>query len=184
MYKALALPGAYELYPVRNTDQRGSVTKIFDRKEFAALGIDCRYNETLISHNKCQGVIRGFHFQYPPYAQSKLIYCLHGACMAYLLDLRSGAPTYGQVEPIHLSQEQRNVLIVPVGVANAYFIEQDDTTILYQLTAEYSPEYDGGVRWDSVGLTLDWHEPIVSDKDSRLPKWADFVTPFVWEGAK
>lgn len=182
MLKRSTIAGVYEGVPERNADKRGSVTKIFERKIFENLGIDCAYNETLISYNACKGVIRGFHFQYPPYAQSKLIYCLSGACTGYLLDMRKGAPTYGQVQTIRLSQDIGNVLIVPVGVANAYFIEADDTTILYQLTAQYMPQYDGGVRWDSLGLDIAWPDPIVSEKDMRLPPWAEFNSPFVWEG--
>lgn len=174
------MAGVYEGVPKKNVDKRGSVTKIFERNIFQKLGIDCDYNETLVSRNAVKGVIRGFHFQYPPYAQSKLICCLSGACTGYLLDLRKGAPTYGQIQQLQLSEEKGNVLVVPVGVANAYFIEQDNTTILYQLTSRYMPEFEGGISWNSVGLEVAWENPIVSEKDLLLPALAEFDSPFVW----
>lgn len=180
MFKQLPMQGVYEGSPKRSMDQRGSVTKIFQRALYEELGIDCSYNETLISRNAQKGVIRGFHFQYPPYAQSKLIYCITGACTSYLLDLRKGSPTYQQVQQILLSGEKSNVLIVPVGVANAYFIEQANTILLYQLTGQYMPEYEGGIRWDSVELQLACDEPIISIRDSGFPALAEFDSPFIW----
>lgn len=181
MFKQLPMQGVYEGSPKRSMDQRGSVTKIFQRALYEELGIDCSYNETLISRNAQKGVIRGFHFQHPPYAQSKLIYCITGACTSYLLDLRKGSPTYQQVQQIVLSAEKDNALVVPVGVANAYFIEQANTILLYQLTGQYMPEYEGGIRWDSVGLSFSADTPIVSERDRCLPAWADFDSPFIWE---
>lgn len=179
-YQALSLPGVYEIIPDIHQDNRGSLTKLFDRTNFEQLSIDCQWNETLLSINKSQGIIRGFHYQAPPYGQTKMIYCLQGAAQAYLLDIRQGADTYGKIITCHLSPETGNMLIVPIGVANAYMIEQDNTHILYQLTSQYQPDYESGIRWDSVGLSLNWDNPIISERDSRLPKWEDFTTPFIW----
>lgn len=181
MFTQLPMQGVYEGSPKRNTDQRGSVTKIFQRALYEELGIDCSYNETLISRNAQKGVIRGFHFQYPPYAQSKLFYCVSGACTIYLLDLRKGSTMYGKIEQITLSAEKGNIVIVPVGVANLYLTEQEQTTIVYQLTGQYMPEHEGGIRWDSVGLSFSADTPIVSERDRGLPARADFDSPFIWE---
>ena len=134
-YQALSLPGVYEIIPDIHQDNRGSLTKLFDRTNFEQLSIDCQWNETLLSINKSQGIIRGFHYQAPPYGQTKMIYCLQGAAQAYLL---------------------------------------------YQLTSQYQPDYESGIRWDSVGLSLNWDNPIISERDSRLPKWEDFTSPFIW----
>lgn len=181
MFKQRSIAGAYEGFPKKNVDDRGSVTKIFSRTVFDEAGIDCSYNETLISRNLEKGVIRGFHFQYPPYAQSKLFYCVSGACTIYLLDLRKGSAMYGKIEQIALSAEKGNIVIVPVGVANLYLTEQEQTTIVYQLTGQYMPEHEGGIRWDSVGLSFSADTPIVSERDRCLPAWADFDSPFIWE---
>lgn len=181
MFRESFIQGVFEYNLHVFSDDRGEITKIFHRPTFEEMGISCTYGETILSKNRYAGVIRGFHFQYPPYVQSKLLFCLSGNCCNFLLDLRQGSPTYGQVDKVELDCNHAKALIIPTGVANAFVINEDNTTILYHLTSKYMPEYEGGICWNSVGVDFGVKNPIISEKDYKLPQFKDFVSPFTWK---
>ncbi len=177
-YKEANIPGVYELFPPVFKDNRGSITKIYHKDSFESLKLPCDFGETLVTKNNNKGIVRGFHFQYPPYAQEKLIHCISGSIKNVVLDIRKGSPTYLQTEIFELSEDKPNVLYLPKGIANAYLICRDNTVIIYNLTSKYMPDYDGGIRWDSVGADFGVGDYVVSEKDLRLPILGDFDSPF------
>ena len=131
------------------------------------------------------GTVRGLHFQAPPHAQDKLVRCGRGALFDVAVDIRKGSPTYGQWVGYELSFENGHQLLVPAGFLHGFVTRAGDTEIIYKCSDYYAPECDGAVRFDTVGV--DWgmggSEPILSDKDAAAQAFADFDSPFVWEGA-
>lgn len=126
------------------------------------------------------GVLRGLHFQTPPYTQSKYIWVTKGSIFDVALDLRADSPTYGAWEAFVLSAENYLRLFVPKGFAHGYMALEDDTEVQYKVDAYYSPKHDAGLAWDDPDLKIKWPEiePILSDKDKTHPRIMDFVSPF------
>lgn len=179
-FKDTDIPGLLIVEPHFHEDERGSNMKTFHKETFQKKGLKCDFGETMITTNLHKNTIRGFHFQRPPYTQCKLYYCLSGAWNNYSVDLRKGSPMYGRVLCIPMSEDERKLLYIPDGIANAHLILEDNTKVLYQLGSKYMPDYDGGVRWDSLGIDFGISNPVITDKDARLPAFQDFETPFIY----
>ena len=131
------------------------------------------------------GTVRGLHFQSPPHAQDKLVRCGRGALFDVAVDIRRGSPTYGKWVGYDLSCENGRQLLIPAGFLHGFATLEPETEIIYKCSDYYAPESDGAVRFDS--LDIDWKlsglEPVLSEKDVAAPAFADFRSPFVWEGA-
>jgi dTDP-4-dehydrorhamnose 3,5-epimerase len=138
------------------------------------------------SYSKPAGTIRGIHFQRPPQAQDKLVRCVCGAIRDYAVDLRRGSPTYGHHVSFELSAENGDQLFVPIGFGHAFVTLEPDTEVTYKVSNYYSPEHEGGIRWNCPTLAIDWPLPpegaMLSPKDERLPVLADFDSPFDYDG--
>lgn len=172
------IEGVYEFKMNVFKDERGSIRKIFHKSSFDELKLDCNLGETLITENYHKGVVRGFHFQKPPYAQAKTIYCVSGAIYDVVLDLRKNSSTYGKYDVFEITHEKENFLYLPKGVANCYMILADQTIIAYNLTSQYMKEYEDGIRWDSINVKFPNEKKIISEKDMALQRWESFVSPF------
>lgn len=177
-YKESKIRGVYEIQPDIFRDNRGSITKTFDKKSFDELGISCKWEESLITENDKKGIIRGFHFQNPPFCQAKTIFCVTGAIRNWVLDIRVNSPTYGQVDVFELDSKKKNFLYIPEGTANCYLILEDKTIISYNLTSHYEPDAAVGINWKSVGIEVDYKNIIYSAKDEGLPPMYEFKSPF------
>ena len=131
-----------------------------------------------------KGTVRGLHFQSPPHAQGKLVRCGRGAIFDVAVDVRSGSTTYGQWVGLELSFDNGKQLWIPAGFLHGFMTLHSDSEIIYKCTDHYAPECDGAVRWDSCGIDwpIDIATPVLSDKDAGAPIFADFKTPFVYEG--
>ena len=126
------------------------------------------------------GVLRGLHFQTPPYTQSKYVWVTKGSIFDVAVDLRVGSPTYGRWEAFVLTSENFLRLFVPKGFAHGYMTLEPYTEVQYKVDAYYAPKNDGGIAWDDPDLNIKWPDiaPILSEKDKEHPKLADFVSPF------
>ena len=177
-YKESKIKGAYELFPNVFEDHRGKLVKPFYKESFLDLGLDCDFGEAFITTN-FKHVIRGFHFQKPPYCQARLLYCITGSFFNVLIDIRKNSPTYGQYDTFEISSVKNSALYVPEGIANAYCTLEEPTVIEYHLTKKYMPEYEMGLRYNCIQEIL-WPaaNPIISEKDLRLPLFNDFESPF------
>lgn len=179
-FEETQISGLYIVKPHYHQDERGSNMKTFHKETFLEKGLKCDFGETMITTNLHKNVIRGFHYQRPPYTQCKLYYCLCGEWDNYSVDLRKGSPTYGKVICISMNEEERKLLYIPEGIANAHLIKRDNTKVLYQLGSKYMPDYDEGVRWDSLGIDFSIRNPIITDKDASLPSFDEFESPFIY----
>jgi len=177
------LAGVYQITPKRFADKRGFFSECWNRQALAAAGLDLpdfvQDNHSL-SHPA--GTLRGLHFQSPPHAQGKLVRCGQGALYDVAVDIRKGSPSYGDWFGATLSAENGRQLWISAGFLHGFVSRAPDTEILYKCTDYYAPECDGAVRWDSLGIDWGVSAPLLSDKDAIAPAFADFDSPFTWDG--
>lgn len=169
--------GLFVLRPNVFTDARGSFVKTYHHALFRELGIEFEPKEEFFSVS-ARGVLRGMHFQVPPQAHRKLVYCVAGRVLDVVLDLRADSPTYGQSFARELSAANRELLFIPIGCAHGFQAREDHSVMVYQTSTVHSPAHDTGIRWNSFGF--DWPEPQprLSERDQTFPAWADFKSPF------
>lgn len=152
-------------------DARGFFARTFCAAEFAAAGLETRFPQANHSRNAVAGTLRGMHFQRAPHGEVKVVRCVKGAIHAVIIDLRPGSPSYGRWEGFDLTEENGRMLYVPAGFAHGFQTLEDDTHVTYQLSHPYTPEAEGGVRWDDPAFAIRWPLPVavISDKDAAWP---------------
>jgi dTDP-4-dehydrorhamnose 3,5-epimerase/CDP-3, 6-dideoxy-D-glycero-D-glycero-4-hexulose-5-epimerase len=173
---AQPLPGCFLVQPKKIADARGYFVKTYHEELYASLGLQLNIREEFYSSSH-QNVLRGMHFQSPPHAHEKLVYCVRGEVRDVLLDLRSGAG-YGRVCAVPLSGANGHILFIPKGIAHGFVALCDDSLMVYKTSTVHAPASDCGIRWDSFGYDWGVTEPIVSLRDSQHMALADFRTPF------
>lgn len=166
------LPGLKIIEPRLFADTRGSFVKTFHESLYRDLGIEFELREEFFSVSR-KDVLRGMHFQTPPHAHDKLVYCSHGAVLDVVVDLRRHSPTYGQYTSVELSAENRLLFFIPTGFAHGFVSLRDDSCMIYKTNAVYAPENDTGIRWDSFGFAWPVSEVVVSERDRGLPALGD-----------
>lgn len=179
------LPGLLVLTPRRFGDARGFFSESWNRRTLAEQGIELDFVQDNHSLSMQVNTVRGLHFQAPPHAQDKLVRCGRGALFDVAVDIRRGSPTYGQWFGIELSAENGRQLLIPKGFLHGFATRLPETEILYKCTDYYAPDCDGAVRFDDAAIGIDWGlsgDPVLSDKDAAAPGFADFDSPFGWEG--
>lgn len=171
------IPGCCEIQPILSGDSRGRFVKTFHAEVFAERGMATDYAEQYYSVSR-RGVLRGLHFQTPPHAHAKLVYCTDGAIFDAVLDLRAGSPTYGQHAACELSALKANQLYIPEGLAHGFYVTSASATMVYNVTSVYAPKHDAGILWNSAGI--DWPDatPVLSERDGALPPFDSFESPF------
>ena len=183
-FRRLAIPEVVEITPPKLGDHRGFFSEVFKRPAFEAEGIAIDWMQDNQSFSAEAGTVRGLHFQVPPFAQAKLIRVLRGAIFDVAVDIRQGSPTYGQWVSAELSTEKWNQLLIPAGFAHGFMTLTPDVEVLYKVSAPYSRESEGAIRWDDPDLGIAWPRPgdaILSEKDAVAPCFKDFDSPFAYE---
>jgi len=167
--------GVLILQPKVLEDARGSFMESYRSEWFT--GVKFIQDNEAVSKN---GVIRGLHFQCPPFAQSKLIRVLSGCILDVIVDLRKSSDTFGQVFSIELSSENKTQLLVPKGFAHGYATLSNTATVLYKVDQYYNKPYDTGIHPLSESLSIDWQvsDALLSNKDQTLTDFKDFKSPF------
>ena len=163
-------------------DGRGYFFESFNAREFAEkTGLDITFvqdNESMSSF----GVMRGLHFQYPPFTQSKLVRCVRGRVLDVAVDIRKGSPTFGRHVAVELSEDNHRQSFVPKGFAHGFAVLSETAVFQYKCDNFYAPQSDGGISILDGSLGIDWRIPsdraILSDKDTRHPLLRDFDSPF------
>lgn len=163
-------------------DARGYFFESFNERDFAEqTGIEVRFVQDNESKSR-YGVVRGLHFQKPPFAQSKLVRVVKGKVLDVAVDIRRGSPTYGRHLEVELTEENHRQLFLPKGMAHGFAVLSDEVLFQYKCDEYYHPESEGAIAWDDPTLAIDWQIPIgnvlLSEKDSHHPKFNEFVTPF------
>ncbi len=158
-------------------DVRGSFTKIYNDDFYREANIEFELKEQYISVSN-KGVIRGMHFQLPPFDCDKLVMVLNGSVVDVVLDLRKSSPTYLQWVDVVLNGKQPEVLWIPKGCAHGFLSLEDKSSMIYNVSALYKPEHDTGIKWNSFGYEWKEKNPIISERDQGLPALDQFQTPF------
>ena len=178
------LAGVVLLTPRRFGDARGWFSETWNKRTLAEAGIDADFVQDNHSMSAPIGTLRGLHYQAPPHAQDKLVRCTRGVIFDVAVDARLGSPSYGKWVGYELSAENGAQLYVPKGFLHGFVTRSEGAEVQYKCTDYYAPEADGGVRWNSLGI--DWGlsgDPVLSGKDQDAPAFADWHSPFTWEGA-
>lgn len=175
------IEGLVILEPRVFEDRRGYFFESFSEREFAEAVGPVHFvqdNESKSSY----GVLRGLHFQKPPYAQAKLVRVVKGCVLDVAVDLRKGSPTYGKYEAVELSEKNRRQLFIPRGFAHGFCVLSDEVIFQYKCDNYYSPQSEGAVRWDDPDLSIDWRIPaedvVLSEKDRAHPALKDLEDLF------
>jgi dTDP-4-dehydrorhamnose 3,5-epimerase len=174
---AQPLHGVHLLQPTVFADQRGDFVKTYHTDAFNELGIAFDPVEEFYSTSK-RGVIRGMHFQLPPYDHAKLVYCIRGCVLDVLLDLRRDSESYGRYTSLELSGENHLLLYIPTGVAHGFLALKDDSVMIYKTSSVHAPSHDSGVRWDSFGFDWGISNAVISDRDRALFPLGSFTSLF------
>lgn len=176
-----SIPGVVIIEPRLFKDDRGYFFESFSERDFNAQVREVRFvqdNESMSSY----GVMRGLHFQRPPFTQSKLVRCVKGAVLDVAVDIRKESPTYGQHVAVELTEENHRQFFVPRGFAHGFAVLSETAIFQYKCDNFYHPEADGGISILDDSLGIDWRIPtdhaILSEKDTKHPLLKDFDSPF------
>lgn len=168
------LPGAFVVDLERREDDRGFFARSWCANEFTDHGLNPRLVQANLSFNDRKGTLRGMHFQREPAAEAKLIRCTRGSIFDAIIDLRPESPTFKRWIGVELTAENRTALYVPEGFAHGYQTLEPDTETFYLVSEYYTPDAEGGVRWDDPAFGIEWPDPanaFLSEKDAS---WPDF----------
>lgn len=173
------IPDLYILKPKVFEDQRGYFFESYNKEEFLRLGIDQNFVQDNESKSM-KGVLRGLHYQKPPFAQGKLVRVMRGSVLDVAVDLRKNSPTYGQWSSVELTQDNKWMYWVPPGFAHGFVTLEDNTVFFYKCTNVYNKASEGSIRWNDPDLNINWNidNPILSEKDQQAPLFKDFISPF------
>lgn len=175
------IDGVFIIEPRVFNDARGYFFESYSERDFNAQVREIHFvqdNESKSSY----GVMRGLHFQHPPFTQSKLVRCVKGAVLDVAVDIRKGSPTYGQHVAVELTEDNHRQFFVPRGFAHGFSVLSEEAVFQYKCDNFYHPEADGGISILDTSLGIDWRIPtdkaILSEKDTKHPLLADFDSPF------
>jgi len=160
-----------DLYIIKlksSNDERGFFARTFCKKQFSNIGFNKEFVQFNHSFNKLKGTIRGMHYQKPPFSETKLIRCIQGSIYDVAIDLRKGSSTYLKSFGIELSSDNMICILIPEGFAHGFQTLVDDTALIYHHTNYYTPNTEGGVKFDDKILNIKWPLPPynISSKDS------------------
>ena len=162
-------------------DTRGYFLESYNKKKFEEVVGKTPFVQDNESKSS-KGVMRGLHFQKPPFEQAKLVRCIEGEVLDVAVDIRKGSPTYGNHVAVKLSGENKKQLFVPRGFAHGFLVLSDTATFAYKVDNTYAPEFDAGIRWNDKELNIQWgledSQVMISVKDAELPFLSEFESPF------
>lgn len=184
-FQSTAFPGLLVFEPNVFEDSRGYFFESYNETVFREQGIESKWVQDNQS-SSTGGVIRGLHYQLPPYAQTKLVRVLRGKILDVVVDIRKGSPTYGQVFSKVLSAKNKRQLLVPRGFAHGFSVLSEKAEVLYKCDQFYNKESEAGIIYNDPQLNIDWRVPadkaVVSEKDLALPRFKDCRNNFEFEG--
>lgn len=175
------IPDVIVIEPKVFGDHRGYFLESFNFKKFE----ESVQKITFIQDNESKssrGVLRGLHFQKPPYAQAKLVRCIKGKVLDIAVDIRKNSPTYGKYVAVELTEENKKQLFVPRGFAHGFVVLSEDAIFAYKVDNVYAPDHEGGIKWNDEELNINWRidkaDVLLSEKDTQLLALKDFNSPF------
>ena len=173
------IPDLKILEPSVFTDDRGYFFESYSYQKMKDLGMDNVFVQDNESKSQ-RGVLRGLHFQNPPFAQAKLVRVVKGAVLDVAVDIRKNSPTYGQHVCVELSEQNKRMFYIPEGFAHGFLVLEDDTIFSYKCSQFYNKESEGSLLWNDETLNINWgfDNPILSEKDKIAPEFLEFQSSF------
>lgn len=167
--KETIIKDCFVIHPGIIEDERGLFSRVFCDEEFETIRSEIHFKQINHSFNKKKGTFRGMHYQEPPYCEEKLIRCIAGSVIDFVLDLRNGSETFLTYISINLSSCNRSMIYLPKGVAHGFLTLEDDTELIYHHTVSYHKEADRGLRFDDpkINIKLPYEVRCISDKDKN-----------------
>lgn len=185
-FRSLGLDGVIEILPEKHGDDRGFFSETYNAKAFKDAGIDLEFVQDNHSYSASVGVLRGLHFQTPPFAQDKLVRVTRGSVFDVIVDIRKGSPTFAKWVGVEISARKWNQVLVPKGFAHGFVTLEPDTEFLYKVSNYYSKECDRSIRFDDPEIGVEWPVDLasvtLSAKDEAASLLKDTDTGFVFEG--
>lgn len=177
--ETIFIDGPLVITPKVFKDPRGYFMESYNKQSYSNIGIDEDYVQDNQSLSE-KGILRGLHFQAPPFDQGKLVRVIKGAVLDVIVDIRKNSPTYGKHYAIELTEDNFKTFWVPSGFAHGFTTLADQTIFSYKCTNYYNQASEGGLMWNDPDLGIDWgiQNPILSDKDTKNSLFKDFVSPF------
>lgn len=162
-------------------DARGYFVETYNEQRYREAGVDAAFVQ---DNQSCStyGVVRGLHFQKPPYTQAKLVSCSKGRVLDVAVDLRKESPTYGKWYAVELSEENHRQFYIPRGFAHGFSVLSEQAVFTYKCDNLYHPEAEGGLLLSDPDVAIEWQVPeemrVISEKDTKHPLFKDLVSPF------
>lgn len=176
-FRSLPLIGAYQFTMPAFDDDRGVFVKVFQEPLFQKENIQFELKESYFSLSR-KKVIRGMHFQLPPFQHRKIVFCPQGAILDVILDLRADSSTYGSYFAAELSENNHLGLFIPEGFAHGFRSLTENAITSYLVSSAYQKDSDTGIRWDSFGMDWQLPDPVISPRDRSFVAFRDFKSPF------
>jgi dTDP-4-dehydrorhamnose 3,5-epimerase len=176
-FEQTSLPGVILCRPRLFSDPRGRFHESWNRPRYVQAGIDADFMQDNLAVSTKAGTLRGLHYQRSPMAQAKLVWVIKGAILDVVVDMRPNSASFGRHLALRLSAEGGEQLFVPKGFAHGYCTLEDDCIVAYKVDAPWSPEHEGGIRWNDPALAIDWpvtaEAAIMAERDRQLPLLAE-----------
>ncbi len=174
------LTGVWEIQLAPIQDERGFFMRAYDTGLFEQAGLHRQWMQENHSRSERAGIIRGLHFQFPPFAETKLVRCIRGAVLDVFVDLRLGSPTFGQWDALELSETNKKLIFIPRGFAHGFCTLTEESEVLYKVDNVYNREHEGGLLWSDPEIGIDWpvQTPVLSEKDGRNMTFREFVQKY------
>lgn len=177
--ESLNFPGVFLIDNKMDLDVRGFFSKPYAKEEFTKKKIDFTVAEVFYSVSK-ENVIRGMHFQLPPFQQAKIVTVISGRVTDVVLDIRKNSPYYKKWISIILEENDGKALYIPIGFAHGFISRDKKSTVLYLADCRYSQESEMGIKYDSFGYDWGTDEPILSNRDLNFIPMSSFQSPFTF----
>lgn len=180
------IPEVKLIRPRRHGDERGYFSEVYSRRAWSELGLELEFIQDNQSLSRQRGVVRGLHFQVPPFAQTKLMRVVRGKILDVAVDIRHGSPTFGRFAAAVLSADQWNQMLIPRGFAHGFCTLEPDTEVLYKVDTFYEPSHDRGLLWNDSEVGIEWPvegaSAILSERDRRHPRLSEMPPYFHYSG--
>ena len=178
--KERKLKGVFEITLKPHMDSRGFFMRTFDETIFKEKGLERNWVQENHSRSEEKGIIRGLHFQLPPFTETKMLRCINGAVLDVFVDLRKDSETFGQWDSIELSAENKKMIFIPRGFAHGFCTLTNVSEVVYKVDNYYSQESERGLLWNDVNVGINWpiDNPVLSAKDEKNMTFKEFVEQY------
>lgn len=179
-FKKRKLKGVFEITLNPLLDRRGFFMRTFDNRLFEKAGLKRSWVQENHSRSEQKSIIRGLHFQMPPFSETKLVRCIRGAIFDVFVDLRENSPSFGKWDSIILSEENKKMVFIPRGFAHGFCTLTEVSEVVYKVDNLFSRENEVGLLWNDTDLGIEWHisKPILSEKDIKNVTFQEFVEKY------